>query len=214
MLAAELGHEVKNVVMVIRAITPTLLEELPPGGDGVNLVDDLVDTADRAARLSHRLMQLARDTLSDGPADLVEAVSRQVSTLRHIAKEGVAVELQTTSPAFMTRLSATDAQQIVFNLAHNAFDAMADGGTLEISVGVVNGSAVLVFHDDGAGMDETTLARCSEPFFTTKGELGSGLGLHAVRESIENAGGRMSIESRAGEGTTVSIYLPILAPAS
>ena len=212
-VAAELGHEVKNVLMVIRTLGSMLLEELPPAGDGIQLVDDLLQTTERATRLSHRLMQLARDTLCDGPADLVAAVSRQATTLKHIAKDGHRVEVETCETPIWTPLSTVDAQQVVFNLAHNAFDAMSDGGTLLIQVRAANGTAALVVRDTGTGMDAATLRDCLDPFFTTKGEEGTGLGLHAVRDAVERAGGRVTIESMVGEGTAVAIYLPMLDPA-
>ena len=210
MVAAELGHEVKNVLMVIEALGSLLVEELPANGDGVHIVEELRHVSARASRLSHRLMQLARDSTSEEPADLAAALSCMVATLKRIAKNGVAVELDVIDTHVWTRLCAIDAQQVVFNLAHNAFDAMSSGGSLVICLRVYGNTALLTLRDSGAGMDPDTLRRCFEPFFTTKGANGTGLGLHAARDAVERAGGRAVIESTAGDGTAVSIYLPIL----
>jgi CheY-like chemotaxis protein len=114
-----------------------------------------------------------------------------------------------------------DANQLelaLLNLVVNARDAMPDGGTITISartgdasnVKAASGSFVCVsVTDTGQGMDEATLARAVEPFFTTKGVgKGTGLGLSMVHGLAEQSGGRLVLQSRLGEGTTAEIWLP------
>jgi CheY-like chemotaxis protein len=118
----------------------------------------------------------------------------------------------------------TDANQLetaLLNLAVNARDAMPDGGTITIEAAAVTfgaQSAVglppgdylrLSVTDDGAGMDPPTLARATEPFYTTKGiGKGTGLGLSMVHGLAEQSGGRLVLESATGKGTRVEIWLP------
>jgi CheY-like chemotaxis protein len=118
-----------------------------------------------------------------------------------------------------------DANQLelaLVNLVVNARDAMPGGGTISIaaheeSMSVGNGPGLapgryvcLCVADTGEGMDEATLARATEPFFTTKGiGKGTGLGLSMVHGLAEQSGGRLVLKSRKGEGTTAEIWLPV-----
>jgi CheY-like chemotaxis protein len=109
----------------------------------------------------------------------------------------------------------------LLNVAANARDAMPHGGTLTIGIsseelpagkvsGLRGGSYLrLAVADTGEGMDEETLARAADPFFTTKGPgKGTGLGLSVVHGLLEDSGGRLVLRSRKGEGTTVEMWLP------
>jgi CheY-like chemotaxis protein len=119
----------------------------------------------------------------------------------------------------------TDANQLetaLLNLAINSRDAMPDGGTLSISVtghsiseahpsGLAPGPyACLAVTDTGHGMDEATLVRATEPFFTTKGiGKGTGLGLSMVDGLTGQSGGKLNVQSQVGRGTTVELWFPI-----
>jgi CheY-like chemotaxis protein/anti-sigma regulatory factor (Ser/Thr protein kinase) len=122
----------------------------------------------------------------------------------------------------------TDANQLetaLLNLAVNARDAMPDGGLIRIEAvnetvtqAAANGLPIgdyvrLVVRDTGCGMDAETLARATEPFYTTKGVgKGTGLGLSMVYGLVEQSGGRLVIHSRPGEGTAVELWLPRADP--
>jgi len=136
----------------------------------------------------------------------------------------VAVDLAPGLPAVRTDRAQLDL--VLFNLALNARDAMPDGGTLTLFAGAETvdeeqpGSGLaagrylrLGVRDSGRGMDAATLARATEPFFTTK-EVGqgTGLGLSMAHGFAEQSGGRLSIESAPGRGTTVALWLPVPSP--
>lgn len=104
-------------------------------------------------------------------------------------------------------------QSALMNLSLNAWDAMRDGGRLTIRIhGADNGAhgrcTVIEVQDSGTGMDEATAARVFAPFFTTKGPVGSGLGLASVRETVEAVGGKVSVRSALGQGTSISLIWP------
>ena len=99
-------------------------------------------------------------------------------------------------------------REMLTNLIFNAVDAMPKGGTLTISTEAKPECVYLRVTDTGTGMDEETRRRCLEPFYTTKGDHGTGLGLSAVYGIIERHGGTIDIESERGQGTTFSIQLP------
>ncbi|MEL7449354.1 MAG: ATP-binding protein [Pseudomonadota bacterium] len=107
--------------------------------------------------------------------------------------------------------SLASLREAVINLIFNAVDALPAGGTVTVHGNHEGEFAVLAVTDDGVGMSEDVRQQCLEPFFTTKGEGGSGLGLAMVYRTVNQHGGSMEIESTPGEGTTVSLRLPARA---
>jgi CheY-like chemotaxis protein len=122
----------------------------------------------------------------------------------------VQTEFAATSP-----ISAHPAElrEMLTNLIFNAVDAMPQGGTITLSTreDAAGGEVVLEVADTGTGMSEETRRRCLEPFFTTKGERGSGLGLAMVYGTVERHGGSLEIESSLGRGTRFIFRFPLAA---
>jgi CheY-like chemotaxis protein len=102
-------------------------------------------------------------------------------------------------------------REALTNLFLNAFDAMPQGGTLRLRTRVVRGMVQVEISDTGTGMDEETRRRCLEPFYTTKGERGTGLGLAMVFGVAERHGADLEIESALGKGTTFRLTFPAAA---
>ena len=103
--------------------------------------------------------------------------------------------------------------QIVMNLLTNALDALFDGGgghrgSVEITFRETGDQVLFVVRDDGRGIAEDKIERVFEPFYTTKGSLGTGLGLPVVRDIARTLGGEVKLESALGTGTTVTVTLP------
>jgi signal transduction histidine kinase len=103
----------------------------------------------------------------------------------------------------------TELREVLTNLIFNAVDAMPRGGRLSFKTRGKRGRVRLQVSDNGIGMTEETLRKCLEPFFTTKGERGSGLGLAVSYGIIRRHGGTIAIESQLNEGTTFTIFLPV-----
>lgn len=101
--------------------------------------------------------------------------------------------------------------QAVLNLALNARDAMPSGGVIRIALAVDGDAALLSVHDTGTGMAEAVRSRLFTPFFTTKGQHGSGLGLHVVHSVVEEQSGQISVESAPSRGSTFHLRLPLAA---
>ncbi|HSN16269.1 MAG TPA: ATP-binding protein [Anaeromyxobacteraceae bacterium] len=157
--------------------------------------------------------------------DAREAVRVALELFDSAAGPGVAVVTDFTAEAGAVEGYRTDLQNAVLNLCLNARDAMPDGGRLVVRTRAVELSAVdaaalapyalapgrfvsVEVADTGTGMSPEVLASCREPFFTTKGEAGTGLGLWMVHCIAAGQGGALRIESRPGAGTTVAILLP------
>jgi signal transduction histidine kinase len=104
-------------------------------------------------------------------------------------------------------------RQILLNLVLNSLEACKNNGGGEVQIAALprGGAVEIVVADTGTGMDAETLRRAAEPFFTTRAD-GSGLGIYLAQTLTEKMGGRMTIRSRPGEGTSVSVHLPAAEP--
>lgn len=110
-----------------------------------------------------------------------------------------------------TMCNPTELREVIVNIIYNSIDAMPNGGKLEFSVKTDAESVVLSISDNGMGIKEDIKDKIFNPFFTTKGANGSGLGMSAVRDIVRSHGGGISIDSYYGKGTTVHIKMPNLA---
>ena len=97
---------------------------------------------------------------------------------------------------------------MVIDLIRNAEETLTDGGRISISAVQVDDKVKLTIEDNGIGMDSDTLERATLPFFTTKNDVGSGLGLSTIEGLITAWGGRIDLTSTPGEGTTVILIIP------
>jgi PAS domain S-box-containing protein len=148
------------------------------------------------------------------PATWNAAVREVADVLQMERSEGVHVVAhlhlyEGTVVASRQRMSA-----IVMNLAFNAIDAMPDGGELAISTYETSTHSCLAVHDTGEGIPPHIFEHIFEPTFTTKGERGTGVGLYAVKRFVDDADGKISVESSPGLGTKVTVCLPLLPDPS
>ena len=161
-----------------------------------------------------------------GPVDVVQAVRDMGDILERSLGPSVFVTTRFPPSLPLVRTDKAQLESAVLNLAVNARDAMPAGGPIDISAvhkTVRDGDAiikpgnyvVLSVADKGEGMDETTLARAAEPFFTTKGVgKGTGLGLSMVHGLAEQSGGKFVLSSNKGRGTTAELWLPLTDEAA
>jgi CheY-like chemotaxis protein/anti-sigma regulatory factor (Ser/Thr protein kinase) len=125
--------------------------------------------------------------------------------------KGVAIEIATDfHPVPQIRGNVSEIREALTNLIFNAVDAMPKGGVITCCLKCLNNvSVILEVKDTGIGMDQVTLQHCMEPFFSTKGIQGSGLGLAMAHGIIERHGGAIEIESTPGAGTTIRMRFPV-----
>ncbi len=174
---------------------------------------------DRGASLTRQLLAFSRRTpLNPEIVSLASRIEGLRMLLDRSLREDVTVRLDLPQDLWPVEVDPSQLELAVLNLAVNARDAMPDGGLIVLSAenlaglddGVLSGDFVrLRLSDTGIGMPPETVSRVFEPFFTTK-EVGkgTGLGLSQVYGFIRASGGDVRIESRVGEGTTLSLYLP------
>lgn len=228
-LAGGVAHDFNNSAAVVLAGL-ALLEKrhgaaLAVTGPAVaRLLLGIKEGAERGASVARRLLSFARQeelrAADIDPAELLGALREVLANaLGHSVR--VQVEAPTGLPAL--RADRPRLETTLINLAVNARDAMQDGGTVVLGaatgqllleqahhLGLVPGAYLRLWvTDTGAGMDRATLARATEPFFTTKPkDRGTGLGLSMADGFAAQSGGALQIESKPGHGTTVTLWLP------
>jgi CheY-like chemotaxis protein len=190
-----------------------------------------IEAADRGASTTRRLLAFGRrGNLCAEEVDVPSLLGGLQEILAHTLGAGIDVQVRPAGGCPPLLADKGQLETALVNLATNARDAMPGGGLLFLSAeaeavtsagglasqtGLAPGHYVrLTVTDAGTGMDAATLARADEPFFTTKGVgAGTGLGLPMAKGFAEQSGGALSIDSRPGRGTTVTLWLPATGPA-
>ena len=225
-LVGGVAHDFNNLLAVVLGNLELLRRRLPHEPKVATLADNAIQGALRGTALTQRLLSFARrQELRPASVDIAELVGGLGDLLRGSIGPMVRIESQFPARLPRARVDANQLELALVNLAVNARDAMIDGkGEIAITAreetvaagrsnGLAPGAYVCVtVRDDGAGMDEQTLARAAEPFFTTKGHgKGTGLGLSMVQGLAAQSGGQLVLRSRPGHGTTAEIWLPAAA---
>jgi len=227
-LTGGVAHDFNNLLMAIHGNLELLTQrdDLPPRAQ--TLVGNALSGVRRGVALVQRMLAFARrQQLHLSAVDLAELVHGMADLMR--TSLGPSIVVEASFPLSLPPVLA-DANQLelcLLNLGVNARDAMPDGGTVRVSArpdrladgndaGLPGGDYVrLSVADDGEGMDEATVARAMEPFFTTKGVgKGTGLGLSMVHGIVQQCGGAMRLSSRRPGGTTVDVWLPFATTAA
>ncbi len=216
-LAGGIAHDFNNLLTVILGNADLLRNPAPGADDAANLLDEIYGAADRAAALTRQLLTFSRRQPSRPEVvDLNEVVSRLGGMLGRLLGERIAVRTRLAPGQVRVRADRGQLEQVVMNLALNGRDAMPQGGTLTITTERGDDEepnrrlARLSVSDTGVGMTEEVKAKIFEPFFTTKGpDKGTGLGLSVVHGVVEQASGRIEVETAPGEGSTFCIELPV-----
>jgi PAS domain S-box-containing protein len=226
-LAGGVAHDFNNLLTVITGYAEIIESSLAHDDPLVPEIAEISKAADSAAELTGQLLAFSRKQIIDlRVIELDEVISRSQKMLGRIIGEDV--DLVFRPGIDVGRIKADPAQidQILVNLAVNARDAMPEGGRLVIEtlnihredVYVPMGEAgaelprdyvMLVISDDGAGMDDATIERIFEPFFSTKGHgRGSGLGLSTVYGIVAQHNGYVRVSSELGVGTRFEVCFP------
>ncbi|MEQ9324506.1 MAG: ATP-binding protein, partial [Polyangiaceae bacterium] len=225
-LAGSVAHEFNNLLTVMLGAWSMLERSVDESDAARRFVDDLGFSTERAVELSRGLLAFSRrQVLQPQALDLNHVVDDLISLLQRSLGSSIAIELDLDPTIPESLLDPRQIETVLMNLVLNAADAMPDGGTITIRSTVrerfdANDRHVpwltLVVADDGKGMDEQTLQRVFEPFFSTKGPgRGTGLGLATVQGIVEQVGGDIDVSSRIGEGTEFVVFLPIVdAPSN
>jgi signal transduction histidine kinase len=225
-LAGGIAHEFNNLLTVIKGRTEQLLGR--PALDAVvrKQVERIHETADRAVALTLQLMTYAGEVSPETKLiDVNALVGKVESLLRRLVGEHIELAIEAAPDVGRVQADAAQLEQAITSLALHARDAMPQGGRLLIrtasatldlreagEAGVAPGAyVVLTVQDSGAGLDAEAQTRLFEPYFAGPGPgsgEATGLGLAAAYGAVRRLGGQIRVESGAGRGTTLTLYLP------
>ena len=226
-LAGGVAHDFNNMLTAIKGYSELLIDGLEPGTRQHEEALQIKRATEQASTLPRQLLAFGRkQVLVPELVELNAVMSQTTRLLRRVIGPVEVIAVPCTEPAY-ANVDRGQLEQVIFNLALNARDAMPDGGTLTIAAGVTEVTAELAADrgvpagpyaylsvtDTGEGMDAETKARVFEPFFTTKavGE-GTGLGLASVYGTVTQSGGFIRLDTEPGQGSTFVVHLPLADP--
>jgi PAS domain S-box-containing protein len=224
-LTGGVAHDFNNLLAIIHGNSELLRDRLDDASDEAEMTNDVIGAAARGAELVKRLLAFARmQHLESESVDLNARLPDVLGLLQRALGENIHIRVKAAKDLWPATVDPTQVDDALVNLAINARDAMAQGGTLTIEtqnvtldddyaahhVEVAPGDyAMLAVSDTGSGMPPDVISRAFEPFFTTKTEgQGTGLGLSQVFGWVKQSGGHIKIYSEIGHGTTIKLYLP------
>ena len=214
-LTAGVAHDFNNLLAALQGNLELALDEGVEADEMREHVRLALEAGRRGERLTGHLLSFSRQqALRPEPLDLPPLLEDLSRTLSRTLGRDVALRVEARPGLPHALADAAHLDAALLNLALNARDAMPDGGELRVEAYPDGGRVVVAVSDSGAGMAPEVLARACEPFFTTKGLKGSGLGLSMVQGFAQQSDGALNIRSEPGRGTRVELSLPAAAPAA
>ncbi|MFQ5692303.1 MAG: GAF domain-containing protein [Nitrospinota bacterium] len=211
------AHDFNNLLGVILTRAQLLMLDTDKP-ETVKELENIEQASYQGAASIRRILEFTKSAqdVEVSPVDLASTVEEVVAFMRGRCLEeaearGVRIDVECRLPTDLppVQFDGAEIREVIAELINNAIDAMREGGSLFISAEEEDGMIILRFTDTGVGMDEATRDRIFEPYFTTKGIDGSGLGLSNVLSIVQRIGGHIDVKSVPGHGTTVSIFFPL-----
>jgi two-component system NtrC family sensor kinase len=212
-LAAGIAHELNNPLtgILIHASIIDKNTQLDP--ELKRDLDTIIEEADRCAKIVKNLLDFSRKTEPRKTMNSInDTLDRALGLVEHLSSfYDISIIKEYAENLPKLHLDAGQMEQVFVNMFVNASQAMEEGGTLTIWTGLdLTGDAVVAtIQDSGFGIPEENLVKVFDPFFSTKGARGTGLGLSVSYGIVEGHGGTVEVHSKAGEGTTFTITLPV-----
>jgi signal transduction histidine kinase len=212
-LAANVAHEINNPLTSVLGYTTHLLKTLDLPEAPKRILGMMEQETLRVRKIIRNLLDFSRQKPSwMHPADLLIPIKETVALVQGVANASDVriVEVYPADPVIVN-MDHNEIKQVFINIAYNALQAMSSGGELRIRLEAAGEQEAMVeFADTGVGIAPEHMGKIFEPFFSTKesGD-GTGLGLSISYRIVQNHGGKIEAQSRAGEGTAFRVYLPL-----
>jgi signal transduction histidine kinase len=210
LLAAEVAHEIRNPLTVMKMLYHSLDLDFPEGDPRREDVRVLGEKMDQLDAIVDNIVKFARNAEPQmGPVNVPELIDDLVLLTRHKLQHQ-SIELVRDDAADLppVKADATQLSQAFLNLILNAAEAMQSGGTLRIATQQAESTLQVTFTDTGPGMTEAQRERAFTGMLSTTKGKGGGLGLAIVAKVTEAHGGRLEVESELGQGTQITLFLP------
>jgi signal transduction histidine kinase len=219
-MVSGIAHDFNNILMPVTGLSQIMLDQPDQLRDMAKVRRNLkliANAGKDGSEIVRRMREFYRERIAEPvvtPVDpskllrrVIELTSPRWST--PTIGRGIRVEvrlLTEKTPPIM--VPEVELREVLVNLIFNAVDAMPSGGEIVLSTAIKDDTVSIAVHDSGVGMTEEVMKKCLLPFFTTKGEKGTGMGLTMVKDLCERHGGRLDLNSEAGVGTTVTLLFP------
>ena len=213
-MAASIAHEIRNPLAAMRGSIQMLRADMEGQSSQTELMEIILRESDRLNRIISDFLNYARPrSIIQSKVDVGELLRRTFTLLRNSAElnEHQIIEEDVPDEPVLVGADAEQLQQVFWNLARNALQSMPAGGELRATVQPQKDNRLrIAFADTGRGMSPQQVEHLFEPFSSTTG--GTGLGLSIVYQIIRDHGGTINVRSREGQGTTITIELPVGEP--
>jgi len=209
-LAGGIAHDFNNLLTAIHGYSELLQEEVQAAPSAEGHIAEILKASRQASQLVSQLLAFSRKgEVHFDSIDLDEVFGDVVKLLRPALGELHSVRFEQDSGLKLVRADRVEMEQVVWNLAMNARDAMPQGGEVVLHTSASHGQICFEVSDSGSGMDEETKRHMFEPFFTTKNRLrGTGLSLATVYSIVQRMGGHIEVKTAPERGTTIFVSLP------
>jgi len=210
-MAASIAHEIRNPLAAMRGSIQMLRSEVDSDSSQAELMEIILRESDRLNRIITDFLSYARPrSLTQARVDVGDLLHQTFALMRHSPEISASQSIVEELPEEPLFAEADEGQlkQVFWNLARNAMQAMPEGGTLRATLEENSNNRLRIsFIDTGRGMSPDQVEHLFEPFSSTTG--GTGLGLSIVYQIIRDHGGTINVRSRVGQGTTITVELPV-----
>ncbi len=218
-MAASINHEIRNPLYIVKGLAESYLANKRDGildrlsaeernKKAEEILEKTVEQISRAMEIMKRFSEFSRSrggASTPEKMSLSETIENVLSFVGHeLDMDKIKVEKQ-ISPTATIHADRKQMEEVFLNLILNACQAMPNGGSLKIADEKQNGHVLIHISDTGEGIPSDRIKRIFDPFFSTKGERGTGLGLYIVRKLVERNSGKISVKSSIGRGTTFTL---------
>jgi two-component system sensor histidine kinase HydH len=211
-LAAGIAHEIRNPLSSIKGFATYFEERYKDIPEDQKTAEIMVREVDRLNRVISQLLEFARPmAVSKRPTSLQTMIQHTLKMIERDAQaKKIKIRTALSSDIGVISIDPDRMNQVLLNLYLNAMEAMDDGGTLSVDLSRADalGRVIITVSDTGVGIKKEDLVHIFDPYFTTK-QSGTGLGLAIVHKIIESHKGEVRVESTPGQGTTVSLFIPL-----
>ena len=223
-LAGGIAHDFNNLLTVINSHCQILLSQMSGEDPHARSVSSILEAGERAARLNRHLLAVSRRSVA-GPeiVNVNDVLQESRSLFQRLVAEHATFDTDLAAELPCIRVNRSQLDQAIMNIVLNASDACMNDGEILVRTTVVTLSAeqlprpelpdgnyvCIAISDSGTGMSSDICTQIFEPFFSTKGSQGTGLGLTVANDFILRNEGFVSVESEEGNGTTISVFCPV-----